>query len=182
MKVLFLDIDGVVNNHTSFLKGPENHWPIDQYCAFLVGKIQLDTDCKVVLSSAWRNHPQGMAEVSRRVVPLFDKTCQSWYDKDTDHHSWRGEEIQKWLDAHPEVTRYAILDDESDMLESQMPHFFKTNFYTGGLTKEIADRVTMHFLCDDTTTHVTVATPEGWKCKQAGCEVDYLHCHSTFDV
>ena len=27
----------------------------------------------------------------------------------------RGAEIKEWLDAHPEVTRYAIVDDSDDM-------------------------------------------------------------------
>jgi hypothetical protein len=32
----------------------------------------------------------------------------------------RGEEIKAWLHQHPEVTRYAIVDDDSDMLPEQV--------------------------------------------------------------
>jgi hypothetical protein len=51
----------------------------------------------------------------------------------------RGEEIEAWLAAHPEVEVYAILDDDSDMLRHQ-PHF-KTCFSKGGLTEKIAWQV-----------------------------------------
>lgn len=142
MKVLFLDIDGVVNHSDTSFK--YNHWPLERYCAFLVGKIQLDTDCKVVLSSSWRVHPEGVSEVEKRIVPVHDVTPKSWYDEEKDHHSSRGEEIQKWLDSHPEVTRYAILDDDSDMLPEQLPSYFQTYFHGGGLTDEIAKNVINH--------------------------------------
>lgn len=50
-KILFLDIDGVVNSEQSFKEGRQrDHHGIDPYMAFLVGKIQLDTGCEVVLS------------------------------------------------------------------------------------------------------------------------------------
>ncbi len=142
MKVLFLDIDGVVNcrsttqRHRGFIG-------IDPHMAFMVGKIVLDTDCKVVLSSSWRSTEDGITEVESQVVKLYDCTPSSWYGKEKDHHSTRGEEIQKWLDVHPEVTKYAILDDDSDMLESQLPNFFKTT-WLNGLSKEIAAEVTKH--------------------------------------
>jgi len=41
-KVLFLDMDGVVNKKGTFQKYPNAEFPIDPYCAFLVGKIQLE--------------------------------------------------------------------------------------------------------------------------------------------
>jgi hypothetical protein len=36
----------------------------------------------------------------------------------------RGSQIKSWLDKHPEVTHYVILDDDGDMLEDQR----STNF------------------------------------------------------
>lgn len=136
MKVLFLDIDGVVNKQENFDRsrnpGP---YPLDSYCAFLVGRIVLQTGCEVVLSSSWRNHPEGVQNVSERVIQLLDKTPYL--------PGVRGDEIQWWLDRHPEVTRYAILDDDSDMLGSQKSSFFKTSFREG-LTDEIAERVIAH--------------------------------------
>lgn len=131
MKVLFLDIDGVVNSRatTNF----KELYPIDQYMAFLVGRIQLQTDCKVVLSSAWRHHPDGVAAVEKRIVPVHDITPT--------FNGPRGAEIRQWLAKHPEVTRYAILDDDWDFYKDQP--LFKTHFDTG-LTDEIAQSVIDH--------------------------------------
>ena len=137
MKVLFLDIDGVVNSAETFTQH-DSMWPLDKYMAFLVGKIVMQTGCKVVLSSSWRNHPDGVQEVEKRIVPVMDKTCRSWYVRETGHHSLRGGEIQKWIDSHPEVTRYCILDDDSDMLPHQK--HFKTSWKVG-LTDEISKQV-----------------------------------------
>ncbi len=134
MKVLFLDIDGVVNS-SSTTDFKNNLWPLDSYMAFMVGKIQLDTGCDVVLSSSWRYHPDGVAAVRKNIVHIIDTTPKM--------DGFRGEEIQAWLDKHPEVERYAILDDDSDMLESQKPNFFQTTF-EDGLTEAIAKRVTKH--------------------------------------
>lgn len=143
-KILFLDIDGVCNctntrqRHRGFIG-------IDPMMAFLVGKITLaHPDLKVVLSSSWRHFPGGREEVEQQVVPIFDVTGPDWFDKETKHHSTRGEEIQIWLDAHPEVTKYAILDDDSDMLEGQLPNLFKTTWQTG-ITEEIMNAVIKHY-------------------------------------
>ena len=47
----------------------------------------------------------------------------------------------EWLSRHPEVERYAIVDDDSDMLPEQMPFFVRTSAETGGLKKRHADRL-----------------------------------------
>jgi len=133
MKVLFLDVDGVLNsrNTTNFAE----LYPIDPYMAFLVGRIQLQTGCEVVLSSSWRHHPEGVENVSKRVVRLLDKTPEVGV--------CRGDEIEAWLEAHLEVDKYAILDDDADMLVGQADSFFKTTF-EDGLTDEIAEAVINH--------------------------------------
>ncbi len=150
MKVLFLDIDGVVNCQSTFTQtkrpGP---YPLDSYMAFLVGRIQLQTGCEVVLSSSWRHHPDGVKNVSDRVVKLLDKTVDSVkYDGvprvsrgSVWKHSIRGDEVNEWLKKHPEVEVYAILDDSSDFYDDQP--LFRTNWSTG-LTDEIAEAVIKH--------------------------------------
>ena len=51
----------------------------------------------------------------------------------------RGDEIQDWLDRYPEVTGYCILDDDSDMLDSQLRNFVQTDM-DYGLTDALAYR------------------------------------------
>ena len=135
MKVLFLDVDGVLNSRES-TNFKNNLWPVDDYMCFLVGKIQLDTGCSIVVSSSWRNHPDGMKKIREKFNDIIDKTPSM-------ARANRGAEINNWLDKHPEVTRYAILDDDSDMCEDQMDSFFKTTFKFG-LTEDIAKKVTDH--------------------------------------
>jgi hypothetical protein len=135
-KVLFLDIDGVVNKRENYdpsrKSGP---YPIDTYCAFLVGRIKLQTGCEVVLSSSWRHHPEGVENVSDRVVELLSVTPTL--------SGLRGDEVQAWLDIHPEVEKYAIVDDDLDFYVYQAPNFFLTTFQDG-LTDEIAEAIIEH--------------------------------------
>ena len=135
MKVLFLDIDGVVNCSKTAQRH-RGYVGIDPYMAFLVGKIFLATDAKMVLSSTWRLWDESRLEVSRQVYEIYDVT-------DDLHTNWRGKEVRKWLEEHPEVTRYAILDDNADFYPDQKPNFFKTT-WEQGITEEIAQKVIDH--------------------------------------
>lgn len=133
MKVLFLDIDGVVNYEGSATAGL---FPIDPDAAARVARIVAHTECEVVLSSNWRRLKEGREVVSKKVVPIFDVT------PDTDSY-YRGDDIQAWLDEHPEVDRYAVLDDDADWTHDQQPHWFLTT-WEEGLTDEIMQRVIDH--------------------------------------
>lgn len=140
-KILFLDIDGVCNSEETFRKEPHQHFPIDPYMAFLVGKIQLETDCKVVLSSSWRHHKESIKEIEKRIVPIYDKTgsCCSGI---------RGVEIYSWISKNipyqeRDALKFAILDDDSDMLLWQKDSFFQTSWKVG-LTDEIANNIIKH--------------------------------------
>lgn len=146
LKILFLDIDGVCNsrNTTSL----QDLYPIDPYMAFMVGKIQLDTNCEVVLSSSWRHHPDGVAAVEKSIVKVFDKTPTVKWDGAKRFargrewpHEIRGDEINAWLAIHPNVNRYAILDDDSDFYDDQP--LFQTSF-DNGLTEDIMHSVIEH--------------------------------------
>lgn len=136
MKVLFLDIDGVVNSkQTLITKAKGVPLGIDPLMAFRVGKIILDTNCKLVLSSSWRNHPDSVEAVKAAIYPEL-------YGVTPNHQSgFRGSEIRAWLQDHPEVTEYAILDDDSDFYDYQ-PLFQTT--WEEGITDYIAARVTKH--------------------------------------
>jgi hypothetical protein len=147
MKVIFLDIDGVVNNADSAGRYTyRGIIGIDPNLAFLVGKLVMETDAKVVLSSSWRHSPHGVEEVERQVCKLLDMTVTLGRPAGIGiEYCERGREIKEWLDRHPEVERYAILDDENDMLPEQQPHFFKTT-WLHGVTPEICERVKEHLL------------------------------------
>jgi len=156
MKVIFLDIDGVLNVipkdfdkhggifHSSFVKNLE--------------RIINETDAKIVISSSWRfsglsgmidmwkdrKLPGEVIDVTPNCVQLVNETDFEFYDQVE-----RGHEIQDWLDKHPEIERYVIIDDDNDMLESQQEFFVRTvnndhpdSIDIGyGLTQKCTDKV-----------------------------------------
>lgn len=137
VKILFLDVDGVLNNRKTCKAEPLD--PIDQKLADRIKAIQLLTDCEIVLSSTWRLYPNSKVKVEEKVGKLFDVTPEA-----TDpERKERGDEIATWLTAHPEVKKYAILDDELDILLEQIPNFFRTSF-DFGITEEIMFKVISH--------------------------------------
>jgi hypothetical protein len=139
MKVLFLDIDGVVNCENTRSRRHRGLMPIEPRLARIIrGIAQSVPGLKIVLSSAWREIEEGRALVEQIVVPCFDITPVLDEADDV-----RGYEIQAWLELHPDVTRYAILDDDCDMLDHQQQHFFRTSPKTG-ITQELADKIVAH--------------------------------------
>lgn len=142
-KILFLDVDGVLNNHGTFEAQIES-----MLCSKTIARLDLVLDAtgaKVVLSSAWRNVPR--LEEFLRAAGVF--RC-AHPDMRTPHHGrgqstrsyiGRGAEIADWLSYHPDVERFAIVDDDDDMLPWQKPYFVKTSFDTG-MTDDHAVRLT----------------------------------------
>jgi len=137
VKILFLDVDGVINNRETFKTEPLD--PIDQTLVNRIKVIQLLTDCKIVLSSTWRLYPNSLAKVEEKLGKMFDVTPEA---TDPDKKE-RGDEIATWLRAHPGVEKYAILDDELDILLEQIPNFFHTSF-SFGITEDIMFKVISH--------------------------------------
>jgi len=144
MKILFLDIDGVLNSAAYFKtrKTPRDAKPrdIDPLKVLLLHRILEDTDAKVVVSSSWRLHPDGLENVRKAVAPFEVIGVTPRHARFEHRHA----EIKEWLDEHPEVERYAILDDDNVASTGHGENFFKTEWYGEGLTEEIAKAVTDH--------------------------------------
>lgn len=149
MKVLFLDIDGVLNHEkhyqwlhysgeaTSFQK-------THPYCNFnpvsvkLLNKIIDETGCEIVLSSSWRF--DGITKINN----IFDKVGIKHKIIDVTPSLGslcRGKEIDKWLSEHPEVTKYVIVDDDTDMEEHQLDFFVNTDANEDGLNKNLTNKI-----------------------------------------
>jgi HAD domain in Swiss Army Knife RNA repair proteins len=109
MKVIFLDIDGVLN--CSKTPNPRKFpYVVDKRLLARLRKLLERTGAKVVLSSSWRLDPVGLLAARHWGVP-FIGICP---DKP---RSPRCKEILSWLADHPRATRYAIIDDEDDDLD-----------------------------------------------------------------
>lgn len=129
-KVIMLDIDGVLNNHTSmFLThvgfNPEDMsiYVMDYGCVRLFEHILLETNAKFVISSTWRFD----IDVCMRALKFFGSKPELHKERFIgitphlrDPGTIRGDEIKAWLDKNPQYTNCVILDDDSDMHEDQV--------------------------------------------------------------
>lgn len=108
MNIIFLDIDGVI---TSARTGWMN-WDI--YAVTFLKWICEKANIQIVISSSWRhNHNKQF------FVDIFGNIIHKDWKIPTFISAIRGKEIQQWLDNHPEVQTYLIIDDDSDMLPDQ---------------------------------------------------------------
>jgi hypothetical protein len=107
MKVIFLDIDGVLNRDST--PNPRKFpYIIDAQLLARFKELVRRIGAKVVLSSTWRVDPVGRLAARHYEVP-FDDMCP-----DTPGTP-RCEEMQASLRQHPEVIRYVVLDDDDGL-------------------------------------------------------------------
>lgn len=151
MKVIFLDVDGVLNSEQWFKEqykkyGRPCSQTLDHKCLVRLKRLIDKTDAYIVVSSTWRfgykDNDEGwqilmnaLNEVGIKdrfigITPslrhLYDGCC-------------RGHEIQKWLDNNKDknIENFVIIDDDSDMFHL-MPKLAKCSFKYG-FTKEVLD-------------------------------------------
>lgn len=118
-KVIFLDIDGVLNNMNYIVNHPGDYWTIDLEKVKLLKQLVSKTNAEIVLISSRRYDPG--------ITGFFRDNDLEVYDKVGKEEN-RSEAINIWLSEHPEVTNYIILDDEtSEYTEEQMNHTIQTN-------------------------------------------------------
>lgn len=146
MKIIFLDIDGVLNSDRSIMTAGKKHqaWKsatpdtggyekftvctIDPIAVELINLLVRETGAKIVLSSVHRNHFKGNEDVR---VPLIREYLGK-LGIESEHvigftssnfNGHRGSQINEWLEKNPQVLHYVIIDDSSDMLDCQKEHF-----------------------------------------------------------
>jgi hypothetical protein len=145
--IIFLDFDGVLNSlhawSTTCWRGPSSSSErIDPAMVARVAKLVMALNAKVVVSSAWRIYfdlPYLQSILEQFGFPadaIIDRTLSLPTD---DPNSERGEEIKEWLDRHPQVKRFVILDDSGDM-DPVRAHWVQT-MWDDGIQDEHVDRV-----------------------------------------
>lgn len=144
MKVVFLDVDGVLN--TKQLISETNNFAIGSEQLDRLSFLILATGAKIVLTSTWRLYKKHVehlqATLASRNLKIFGTTDD--LSQRFDRTVPRADEILSWLVNHPEVSEYAILDDASDAGYSGLTnHFFQTSFHVG-LTDEIMHQAINH--------------------------------------
>ena len=114
MKVIFLDVDGVLN---SAQDGYSIRLRTDSHLK-LLQRIVKKTGAKIVLSSSWRI---GFTPASKNLLARFREYGLELMDCTPElSGSCRGDEIRQWLTDNAydyNIENFVILDDEADMAE-----------------------------------------------------------------
>ena len=154
MKVIFLDIDGVLNHC-----GYQNEI-VDPKKIILLKKLVKLTNAKIVLSSSWRRKydkdgnlvDDTSYKIIKKILKKYDLeiyseienyvsnevisneiTINDILNSDTDDND-RAIYIVKWLNNHPEVTSFVILDDFGGWEKYHLTKYvIRTNYWDGGL-------------------------------------------------
>lgn len=146
MKVIFLDIDGVLNSAVYDRQRTEKDGNIDKTRLALVKELVDKTEAKIVLSSSWRNHWEKNAdecdEVGKEIVSDFASAGLEIYGKTPKvGYLERSEEIRMWLNENPVVEGFVIFDDNGYGWGDLSDNFIQTNYRIGrGLEQEHIDK------------------------------------------
>lgn len=155
MKVIFLDVDGVLNSDEFFDNNKDNSY-IDEKTVRLVKKAVEETGAKVVVSSSFRYTRSfgKVQEILLRNGITFDKT--PFLDNE------RGKEIKQWIAENSkiseelkdgsEVEDYVVLDDDifDDFDEEILSHLIKmeeneVRGFGKGLQEKDVDKIIERF-------------------------------------
>jgi hypothetical protein len=168
MKVIFLDIDGVLNTSETFIER-KKYWEetgvwtleIDEFRIEYLKQIIDETDAKVVLSSTWK---KDFENIDGKVVPIHEKgvallNILNKYNIELYDILKKGYDLSRedlitiWLNEHPNIESFIILDDETTHLKRFVgKQLIKTSILEDGvMLKNMDDCIG---LCED---HIPIA-------------------------
>jgi len=160
VKIVFLDIDGVLVNRKSLLFASGMRAAGNADCVAALNRITDETGAFIVVSSTWRM--AGLMQIKEILKSWGVKAEVLGLAPDLTRRrgaiytaTERGDEIQEWLDTsiYP-VESFVILDDDSDM-KHLLNRLVRTKFEVG-LTEQDATRA-ISFLCEKETPLLTTA-------------------------
>ena len=136
MKIIFLDIDGVLNSAQYDRQRTASDGNIDKTRLELLKVLVDETGAKIVLSSSWRKHwnkdidkcddvgKEIVSDFSESGLEIFDKTPFIGYLE-------RSEEVRLWLHEHSDVERFVVFDDNGCGWGDLSNNFVQTNYRIG---------------------------------------------------
>lgn len=125
MKVIFLDIDGVLNTYQTFKDINEEYKKtgidrieIDEFRLEFLKEIIEKTGAVVVLNSSWKNNCKmengkyiSLSKKMRQFIEILSKHNISIYDFTLDFKTNRQEAIYRWLEGK-NIESFIIIDDD----------------------------------------------------------------------
>lgn len=112
MKVIFLDIDGVLVTRGSLKKASGLRSPFDPDCVEALNFLVEESKAVIVVTSSWKRI-LGLEELKdvfehHGVIAEMIATTPNILGS-------RGDEIERWLTGKDRIESFVILDDDSDM-------------------------------------------------------------------
>lgn len=145
-KIIFLDIDSVVNSENWYNKTKGMSGDFDPEAIALLNQLE-SIGAEVVVSSSWGNDGVEQLKNVGLKLPILGCTKKLHYQFDW---ACRGNEIDYWLTQNfggigtsfgrsygNGDYEYVIFDDDSDMLLGQKDNFIQTSRETGITQKDI---------------------------------------------
>lgn len=118
-KILFLDIDGVLNCITTTQRyRSSSMYGIDPEKVALLNQVLERTGAKVVISSTWRLLTPEL-ELTTYLRNQGFRGEIVGMTPDDERTGFRGNEIKRWLEADGKTGLYAVVDDSSDFYPDQ---------------------------------------------------------------
>lgn len=160
-KIIFLDIDGVLNNNfwnESHQREISDGTLIDEDKVKLLYNIIKETEADIVLHSGWRfwfcENIQPIRKESQKLVELLAKNHMVILDKTIDYSTAeirkskkfslvKAKEILTWIREHPEVKSWIVIDDLDLHDDEVEKHQIKTNPITGLTQGDVHLAITM---------------------------------------
>ncbi len=145
-RVIFLDVDGVLNDCSTKECAPSGCLGVDNIMLMNLKEIVRKTNAKVVLTSSWKSEwgpPYFVGEDGAYLVQRLAEFGIRIDGITEDSVSDRGAGVYRYLQKHPEVKSWVVLDDnifkdyDSELIKN---HLVLTNNFWGGLTYQLADK------------------------------------------
>ena len=146
MRVLFLDIDGVLNTEGQTTRFGKDF--IDPDKALMINSLCVITGACIVISSDWRlptnDGFEGTVAFLREagitvpiigMTPIIEVGNSEWTKITLDDH--RRNEIRRWLDEHEGIESFAVVDDLQMRGSGVGGHAVQTSGFHGVQPKHI---------------------------------------------
>lgn len=169
MKIIFLDIDGVLNYMGSST--------LDNVCVENLKYVVSKTGAKIVLISTWKqflddNILKDLSNKDKKEFLYYRELLNTTFinelkiidivedyfsmvdaevksvvslselsEEECEHDAWRSVEVGRWLDKHPKVESFVIIDDFDCEYHKFYPNnWVQTSWFRDGLSKDLAEK------------------------------------------
>ena len=165
MKLIFMDVDGVLNNSETAARAPSGNTGIEDKLVQKLAHIVGETDAKIILTSDWKIEweefefccSEDAKYLNRKLKKQGIKITSKTYDEhvyDT-YFEDRGKGIHKFLDKVQNLETYVVIDDHI-FTDFERVNNNGINIYGYGFTDFYSKKVELPQDLDNSKTNILV--------------------------